>query len=194
MNLRWSLCHRTGWRSWIRKLLLRPSKCSGSAKELAETLTFVPSGWSKMENTAPLGKRLEVKVLGMIATPVVHRRDLIVCNIFPKRFVWEFRNLWASKSIKHDLPNLETTTKMDLPQPQAGSSNISILSRRLPGAPCLHAARPRNPRWPKCRQTGWRRPLRKWLLRLSKCCGCLPKRFGKSSLSEHRDDPVKMEN
>ena len=65
----------------------------------------------------------------MIWKPVLQRGDVFAHNL-EHSLRDLFRNLWASKSIKHDLPNLETTMKMNLPQPQAGSSNISELSRR----------------------------------------------------------------
>ena len=84
-----------------------------------------------MENTAPVcSSALEVTTPSMIWTPVLQRGNVIAHNLEQSSLRDLFRNLWASKSIRQDVPNLETTMKMNLPQPQAGSSNISKPSRR----------------------------------------------------------------
>ena len=83
-----------------------------------------------------------------------------------------FRKLCTSKSIKQDVCNLETTTTMNLPQPQSQlKQHLETLPKALQGAPRLRPSLPMNLRWSKCHRTGRSCSLRKWLLPPSKCCG-----------------------
>ena len=149
-----------------------------SAKALGETFTFIALRWSKMKNHAPLW---EVKILDMISTPLLQCSDLIVCNIFSKRFVYRIseqanpsNRMWMYVTWKPQLKWTYHSLKASLKQ------HLETLPKALQGAPRLLVPLPRNRRWSVCHRTGWR-CSRKWHLPPSKCRGFLPKRLGKSS-------------
>ena len=131
-----------------------------------------------MKTLLHLASELKVTILRMISSPItgssVQRSDCLqhllqkICR----------KNLWASKSIKQDVRNLETTTKINLAQPESQlKQHLETLPKALQGAPRLRPSLPMNSRWSKCHRTGRSCSLRKWLLRPSKCCGFLPQRL-----------------
>ena len=137
------------------------------------------SRWSKKKNTAPLGKWIRSHHSRHINSDSSVQRSDCLQHLLQKIC----RKKSLSKQIhqtgcKMDVSNLETTTKMNLPQPQSQlKQHLETLPKALQGAPRLRPALPMNLRWSKCHRTGRSCSSRKWLLRPSKCCGFLPQRL-----------------
>ena len=171
MNSGSSVCHWTGRRCHAQKWLLPPSKMLWlSVEERKETLAFIASTWSKMENTWKHCSTWQVNWKSQLSAWYHHRFFSEAIWLFATSSLKDlFRNLWASKSIKQDVRNLKTTTKMNLPQPQSQlKRHLETLPKALQGAPRLRSTLPMSWRSSTCHQTGRSCSLPKWLLWPSK--------------------------